>query len=169
LDNIEKEGKLRIIDGSLSRRGEEAILKSRASSTSIPVITLPEKFNIDDISKKILEVAMQINAKRVVIDSISSISDIMSGGAGVRNIVLDLNYSLQDAGLTSLIILDTIDEEPTLYRQGIVEEYIADGVIVLKTNDALDTRTLRIKKLRGTKHSLKSSIFELTPNGLKVR
>lgn len=169
LEKIEKEGKLRIIDGSLSKRGAEALMRSRASTTEIPGIALPERFKIDDINKKIIEIAKQINAKRVVLDSISSIDEILCGGSEIRNTILNLNYSLQDAKLTSMMILDTIDDEATFLSQQAVEEYVADGVIVLKANDALDTRTLRIKKLRATKHTLKPHIFEITTNGIKVR
>lgn len=167
LTKLEKEGKLRVIDGSLSRRGAEAIIKYRASPSDVPTIVLPEKFKMEDITKKILEIAKQINAKRVVIDSISSLSEVMHGGSEIRNTILDLNYTLQDAELTSIIVLDTIGDESTIVEQA-VEEYVSDGVIVLKANEALNTRTLRIKKLRGTKHTLKSNIFELTPNGIRV-
>jgi len=167
LEKVEKDGKLRIIDGSLSRRGPEAIIKSRVSPSELPTVVLPEKFKMDDVSKKILEVAKQINAKRVVIDSISSISEIICGGSDVRNTLLDLHYALQDAELTSIMILDTVDDE-SIITKGAVEEYVADGVILLKTNEALNTRTLRIKKLRGTKHTLKPNTFELTANGIRV-
>jgi KaiC/GvpD/RAD55 family RecA-like ATPase len=167
LEKAEKDGKLRVIDGSLSRRGPEAIIKSRGSTGELPTVVLPERFKIDDVSKKILEVAKQVNAKRVVIDSISSISEIMCGGSDVRSTLLELHYALQDAELTSLMILDTVEEE-SITARGVVEEFIADGVIVLKTNEALNTRTLRIKKLRGTKHTLKPNTFELTSSGMRV-
>ena len=168
LSRLEREGKLRIIDGSLSKRGPEAVMKSRGQVSDVPIIALPEKFSIDDINKKVLDVAKQVGARRVVIDSISSLSEIIAGGSEVRDTLLELNYSLQDAGLTSLIIVDTIDDESISSEQG-VEEYVADGVLVLKVNEALDTRTLRIKKMRGTKHTLKPHIFELSSGGILMR
>lgn len=168
LMRLEKESKLRIIDGSLSKRGPEAVIKSRSQASDVPIIALSEKFGIDDINKKVIEVGAQIGARRVVIDSISSLSEIIAGGTDVRDTLLELNYSLQDAGLTSLIIVDTIDDVSISSEQG-VEEYVADGVIVLKVNEALDTRTLRIKKMRGTKHTLKPHIFELTSGGIVMR
>lgn len=167
LERVEREGGVRIIDASLSRRGSDAFIKSKKSSTELPLITLPENFKIDDVNRRIKEIANQINAKRVVIDSISSIGDIIKGGSEVRDTVLEMNYSLQDAELTSIIISDTIDEGSVIPEQA-VEEYVADGVVTLRTNEALNTRTLRIKKMRGTKHTLKPMVFELTPNGIKV-
>jgi len=168
LAQTEKEGKLRIIDGSLSKRGVEAMMSSRSSESEIKTIALPEKFKIEDITKKVIEIAKQIKARRVAIDSISSIDEIICGGLDVRSMVLDLHYSLQDANLTTMMILDTVDHESSISNQG-VEEYVADGVILLKANEALDTRTIRIKKLRGTKHSLKPRVFELTSKGIIVR
>lgn len=168
LEKVEKDGKLRIIDGSLSRRGPDAILQSRASAGDVPTVVLPEKFKMVDITKKIIEIASQINAKRVVVDSISSIDDILCSDFTVRNTVLDMHYALQDANLTSLLILDTLSDDGSLVSSQGVEEYVADGVVVLKANEALNTRTVRVKKLRGTKHTLKPSVFELTSNGIKV-
>ena len=167
LNKIEKDGKLRIIDGSLSKRGAEAIIKLRESSPTIKPISLPEKFTIEDIGKKTIEVAKQINAKRVVIDSISSIDEIMCG-SNVRATILNLHYTFQDAGLTTLMIFDAIESESVAAKEG-VEEYVADGVLLLKMNEALDTRTIRIKKLRATKHTLKPHVFELTSKGIKLK
>lgn len=167
MEKVEREGKVRIIDGSLSKRGPDAIIKARALYADLPVVTLPENYKISDINNRIMEVAKDINAKRVVIDSISSISEILSRGTEIRGTILELNYSLQDAELTSVIISDTINDELTIPEQA-MEEYVADGVVILKANDALNTRTLRIKKMRGTKHTLKPMVFDLTTAGLKV-
>lgn len=137
LEKFEREGKLRIIDGSLCRRGEDAIVASRASS-SIPVVTLPEKFTIAEMTKQVIDVARQINARRVVIDSVTSIDEVLCGGSEIRQIILDLNYALQDAELTSLLVFDTLSDEQTVSKQG-VEEYVSDGVVLLKANEAFDT------------------------------
>ena len=65
------------------------------------------------------------------------------------------------------VITEALEDEE-MSKHG-VEEYIADGVIVLKTNEALDTRTIKIRKMRLTKHTLKPATFDITNQGITVR
>jgi KaiC/GvpD/RAD55 family RecA-like ATPase len=169
LKKHEDEGKLIIIDTSLSRVGiRDFITAPPTSSTPAASFSLlPGEFNMDNIIALAIQSAEQIGAKRIVIDSLPALDYLITESHDLRRTLITMNYELKSKGLTTLIITEGQDEDG-LSMHG-VEEYIADGVIVLKVNEALDTRTIKIRKMRTIKHTLKPTTFELTPTGINVK
>ena len=152
LNKLESEGKLMIIDSSLSRMGiNVSMSKSEVPKGSFTLLadeTKPEK--IVDI---IVKAAGKIKAKRVVIDSIPALDFMVDDKQRVRKILLDMNYKLKEAGLTTVLISDVLRESGiSMYG---AEEYVVDGVIFLRyeVSGADAGRSLIIQKMRGTKHS----------------
>jgi len=159
-------GKLIIIDTSLSKAGIASCvtqMKDEKQSFSL----CPGDFNIDNLVALITSSANKIGAKRVVIDSLPALDYLMDDIQDVRKALINLNYKLKLNGLTTLLLTEGNDEEKISHHG--VEEYISDGVIVLRINEALDTRTIKIRKMRVTKHSLKPTTFEFTPDGIVVK
>ncbi|MEM3040290.1 MAG: ATPase domain-containing protein, partial [Candidatus Methanomethylicaceae archaeon] len=99
----------------------------------------------------------EINAKRVVIDSITAISLALNNQKEVRSFVHNtLIRGLKMMGVTGLVIAD-LPYNVDVIGYG-VEEFIFDGVIVLKKelHRGVPRRRLYIEKLRGSKiHSLR--------------
>lgn len=176
LQKLENEGKLIIIDASLSRAGIRITSpESVISNFEIPegsTSLLPDEFNIERILEIIVSKAKWINAKRVVIDSLPALDFLVKGQDGglrhmIRQMILAINYRLKANGLTSLLITETPETDGISAHD--VESYVVDGVIILTVNEALDMRTIKIRKMRQTEHSLKPRTIEFTENGLVVK
>ncbi|MFH1055592.1 MAG: ATPase domain-containing protein [Candidatus Altiarchaeota archaeon] len=166
LKKLETEGKLTIIDTSLSKFGiKDYMSPSELKEGSFTL--RPGEFNIDNLLAVLTETARKMNAKRIVIDSLPALDYLLKDVQDVRRILIQINYQLKISGLTTIIITEGEDEDG-LSKHG-VEEYISDGVIVMRINEALDTRTIKIRKMRITKHSLKPTTFELTTSGVQIK
>jgi len=166
LEKVEQEGKLVIIDASLSRLG----LKPRRRETmpfeathitqlSGSMSLLPDEFNIETLLEIITSKAKRIGARRAVIDSLPAL-DFLIGNSGysmrdvIRQTLISMIYRLKLEGLTTLLITEVEEGGDKISAHG-VESYIADGVIVLYYSTFGPTvgRNLTIRKMRGTKHS----------------
>jgi KaiC/GvpD/RAD55 family RecA-like ATPase len=167
LQKYEGEGKLVIIDTSLSRLGMRDFMAPSTTTPSGSFSLLPGEFNMENIIALASSAADKIGAKRMVIDSLPALDYLLTEKTDIRRTLITMNYELKNRGLTTLILTEGQDDE-AVSKHG-VEEYVADGVIVLRINEALDTRTLKIRKMRVTKHTLKPATFELTQNGLVVK
>jgi circadian clock protein KaiC len=128
---------------------------------------MPGEFNMDNIIALAVKAAEKIGAKRMVIDSLPALDYLLKDIHDIRRTLIAMNYELKTKGLTTFLLTEGSDDE-SISKHG-VEEYVADGVIVLKTNETLDTRTLKIRKMRVTKHTLKPTAFEFTPTGIALR
>lgn len=106
-------------------------------------------------------------ARRVVIDSLTSICYRFRQEELIRDFLLKLTKMLTGLGVTSLLVSE-IGPQPGRYSQHGVEEAIVDGVILLghtrRAGDML--RVLQVVKMRGTPHSRLQYVIELTPIGL---
>lgn len=178
LDKLEKEGKLIIIDASLSRIGINKLDQALVSGTfndqpEGSMSLLPDEFNMERILEIVTSKAKRIGAKRAVFDSLPALDFLLGDKSetkirhAIRQILLAVNYRLKTAGLTTLLITEASDED-TSSAHG-VESYVADGTIALTLNEALDNRTIKIKKMRQTKHTLKPSAIEFTEKGMVVK
>jgi KaiC/GvpD/RAD55 family RecA-like ATPase len=176
LSKLEREGKLAIVDTSISRVGLASLGGSSDSDDSIglpegSMSLLPDEFNIKKILEIVVDKAEKIGAKRIVFDSIPALDFLIRDHGdmkyAVRQVLLALNYRLKMAGLTTLLITETA-EDGALSAHG-VESYVADGAILLSINEALDNRTMKIRKMRQTVHSLKPRTIEFTSQGVAVK
>jgi KaiC/GvpD/RAD55 family RecA-like ATPase len=169
IGRLEREGKLIIIDASLSGLG---VQKKKGDFT-----LTPEHFSIDAILALISEAAKKIGAKRAVVDSFSALDSILESRKSrvgielredIRRAILSINYKLEDMKLTSLLISDILENKLSTHG---VEEFMVDGVITLHytTAGADAGRHLVIKKMRTIKHSenIHQIVFE-KGSGMKV-
>lgn len=180
LQRLENEGKLVIIDASLSRmsfKPQKVALKAAAPSLGQPagsMSLLPDEFNMERILEIVVSKAKRIEARRVVIDSLPALDFLLKEreeediGHAIRQLIVATNYRLKMEGLTTLLLTETKEEDGMISAHG-VESYVVDGVVVLGINETLDIRTIRVRKMRQTKHSLKSMTLEITPRGLAVK
>jgi KaiC/GvpD/RAD55 family RecA-like ATPase len=178
LQKAEYEGKLIIIDASLSRVGMTKMDGLIAAGTfkeqpEGSMSILPDEFNIEKILALVEEKAKKIGATRAVFDSLPALDFLIDEESEakikhrLRELLITINYRLKSAGLTSLLVTETIEEERTTVHA--VESYVADGTIAMTINEALDDRTIKIKKMRHTRHSLKPRMFEFTEKGIQIK
>jgi circadian clock protein KaiC len=115
-----------------------------------------------------LEMAInQVNAKRVVLDTIESLFSGFTDETVLRAELRRLFRWLKDKGVTAIITAERGAE--TFSRHGL-EEYVADCVIVLdhRVEGQLSTRRLRVVKYRGSAHGPDEYPFLIHVDGLSL-
>lgn len=128
-----------------------------------------DPFHVEDILELIESNIKKIDAKRVVIDSVSSLGLYLRDAAEVRRNIFNMTLLLRKLGVTSVLASEILPAQKSLSRFG-VEEFVTDGVIVLyylKT-DSQYSRSLTIWKMRGSEHSLKLHPYQITKKGIIV-
>ncbi len=154
LKALEEKGMLRIIDGTVTKVG----------IPSEEEFSLPETgFNLDKLLVEIIKSIKELGAKRLVVDSLPALGFKYDTEADVRKAILKMSYVLSRTGVTSIVTTE-IPENAGVYSKYGVEEFVADGVIVLQYGGlgANATRTLHVRKMRGTKHSEHIHPMEIT-------
>lgn len=130
----------------------------------------PDELTSDDIDvlvRNLAGLAKEVGAKRVVVDSLTSVLYRIQLPERVREFVLKLSRALHALGSTTLFVSELGGTTGPLAGHG-VEEAIVDGVILLgntrRQGDIL--RVLQVVKMRGTAHSRAQYVIELSPIGL---
>jgi len=113
---------------------------------------------IDEILKK-------YQPKLMVIDTVKTISDMMSL-MEFREFILDLSLKLATWDCTVLLLGEYSEEDVELRP----ESAIADGIIFLYGSEERkrQKRFLRILKMRGTSHPGGENLFKITSKGIEV-
>jgi KaiC/GvpD/RAD55 family RecA-like ATPase len=162
IKQLEDERKLLILDASVTRIG--------LSSDEEHAMT-DLQFDYKKLLLNIVRSVKEIGAKRVVIDSIATLGMYFKTEEEVRAIVLEMVYVLSRIGVTTLLVSELEVDTKRHSKYG-VEEFVADGVFILKY---LDTgvqginRTLLIRKMRATKHSSDIHPVEITAKGMIIK
>jgi circadian clock protein KaiC len=89
----------------------------------------------------------------IVVDSLTAIASAFGGKDTYRSYIENIFRYLESLNVTSFLITET-KEVPTVFSPTGVEEFLADGVIVLYNIRKGDVResAIEILKMRGTKH-----------------
>ncbi|MEE8168394.1 MAG: ATPase domain-containing protein [Candidatus Hydrothermarchaeales archaeon] len=129
----------------------------------------PRKFSVDLVRDIITREVESLNAKRLVIDSLASLSLQMEDIYEIRQEVLGLSNLLNELGCTSLLLTEMPEGQGGISRFG-VEEFMCQGVIALYNikKGSERVRGLEIVKMRGTKHSQKICLIDIGATGINV-
>lgn len=131
-----------------------------------------EKYIVHDLTdiREFIEVLRQairdINAKRVVVDSVTTL--YINKPAMARSIILQLKRVLAGTGCTSIFVSQVSVGERGFGGPGV--EHGVDGIIRLDL-DEIDgelKRSLIVWKMRGTSHSMRRHPFDITDKGIIV-
>ncbi|VVB53673.1 Circadian clock protein kinase KaiC [uncultured archaeon] len=167
LPKLEAERKLLIIDTSLSKIGIKDFITTLPISPTTSFSLLPDEFDLNKIVGLTVEAARKLGARRIVVDSLPALDVLFKETHDIRRALVNLNYEFKASNLTTILIGETEDEDGVTKIP--VADYISDGVILLKNNEALDMRTIRIRKMRTAKHTLKPQTYEITPKGIEIK
>jgi KaiC/GvpD/RAD55 family RecA-like ATPase len=122
-----------------------------------------------DVSSVLVNQIEYIKAKRLVVDSISMLGLYMKDRATVRKQLGKLMKAVKNAGCTSLVTSEIMEDSKALSRFG-VEEFVVDGVIIMnylgigeETN-----RSLQIRKMRRTDHGKDIYPFKISDKGVQL-
>jgi circadian clock protein KaiC len=157
LEALEAEKKLIIIDAASSRAGEE-----QRSEHAIQA-----GLDINNTIYELQKAIEEIDAKRLVIDSLSIMNLHAQNDAQIRTSMLRLSTALSATNVTSLVINDAktntigIHEFPQ-------EAFVFDGVLTLNLDTDTQERRISIRKMRGTKHVIGSFRFDISESGISV-
>ena len=127
------------------------------------------KIYIFDLTERIEKAVKEINAQRLVIDSISIIEMFIRDEYLCRVAIMQLLDKLRELGVTTLVT-GTVPETSEGLSGGGIVEFLADAIIKLDFVPVAEEfkRTLTIRKMRRTDHSIFIHPFEITKDGLKV-
>ncbi|MFH0832599.1 MAG: ATPase domain-containing protein [Candidatus Aenigmatarchaeota archaeon] len=127
-----------------------------------------DPFKLEDIFEIIENNIREINAKRVVVDSVSSLGTYVKDNSELRRMIMQISNMLRKNGCTSILTCEVLNDN-SLSRFG-VEEFVADGVILL--HNVLTAgeyrRGLSVWKMRVTNHSRKIHPYKITEKGFVV-
>lgn len=153
----EKDGSFAVVDAFTGGIGEAA---------------KREKYVVSDIDnfEEFLDVlrnaVKDLNASRVAIDSVSTL--YLAKPALARKIVMSLKRVLAGLGVTGILVSQVSVTEKGFGGPGV--EHAADGIIRLDLDEVEGQliRSLIVWKMRGTQHSMKRHLFEITDKGIIV-
>ena len=161
----ETERKFAFIDAT--RMSRVAVLKEKLykeESTSLRGKKLSIDRLIEDLQAKI----PQINAKRVVVDTLAALTYRFPDPVERRTAIVDLIESLADLGVTSLVTTEL--GYLGLERNALEEEFLVHGVIMMQTlfSGGTTTRSIQVEKMREAKVNPSLVPYSIDQNGIEI-
>jgi len=132
-------------------------------------IEYQDPFEMVDITTAVRDKIKKFNAKRVVIDSTAIFGMVFRDKHEMRKRLFELLKMLKQTGAVVFLTSEIPAGTEKLSRFG-VEEFIVDGVIVLRamTTGKVSVRTLEIKKMRRTAHDEGTHSIEFADKGIEI-
>ncbi len=164
IQKLEQQDMVHLLDASLAKIGIPSEEEFSMPATG---------FDLDKLLLEILRLTKRTGAKRLVIDSLSSLGLNFENDNEARKAILKISYLLMRIGVTTILTVEpgkkSFENDLTLGKFG-VEEYVADGVIILSYMGIGESnRTLHIRKMRATKHSENMHPIEINDSGFVVK
>lgn len=132
-------------------------------------IIRPDLYKYNLLLSDIQDSVERINAKRLVLDSVSFLGSYFKDRFELRRNILELSKILKRLDCTSLVISEIEEGSNKLSRFG-VEEFSSDGIILLYylQQRNLFVRAISVRKMRSSSHSQKIYPMEISENGIIV-
>ncbi len=132
-----------------------------------------EKYSVEDASALLdilKDIAEELNAKRLVIDSITALCYRLQTREMIRDFIFKLGTSLAAMNCTTFLTSE-VPPHTFKYSQYEIEEFISDGIIFLgdveRKGDLI--RTMQIVKMRGTAHNRTKFAMDIsTERGIEL-
>jgi circadian clock protein KaiC len=125
--------------------------------------------NVEGLIGIIRGIIEESEAKRVAIDSITALCENIGERNKIRDFVLELGFQLMYLECTTIMISE-IPPQTFKYSMFGVEEFIADGVILLsdfeRKGDLI--RSLQVIKMRGVAHSRNKQVMKIMDEGINI-
>lgn len=158
IQNLMAQGKMLIIDARpfKMQEGFVALDESLYRGESVP---------FEHLTQLILSGIKRIDAKRLVVDSLTVLGMQYSNNFYMRQGMQGLMQALEDYKCTSILVT----EQPN-NNEIPVEWYVASGIVMMEHIRKEDTmeRTIQVLKLRGVRHDDQIYPMKLDENGLRV-
>lgn len=141
------------------------------------------------IYKEMEEEVRSGNYSRIVLDSITPVSEVPVLGSSVHEIVPS-DYSSESKKYPTgsipairmhvrkimsifgqnnctTLVTSEVSGEKCNFSRDTISEFLADGIIYLDLDTTMDRRKLTIRKMRNTRHTLKPQDIAITESGIK--
>lgn len=133
----------------------------------------PNRYSTEEANilfEVIRDITKELDAKRLIIDSITSLCYRLQTPETIRDFIFKLGSSLTAMMCTTLL---TSELPPMTFQYSLyeIEEFIADGIIFLGDIERKGdlTRALQVVKMRGTAHSRsKYALSMSSKNGIEL-
>lgn len=127
------------------------------------------QYDFSGLLARIEHAVQKVGAKRVGIDSISSIFSHFSDGGLVRKELFRIAAGLKLMDVTTIISVERTEEYGEISRFG-VEEFVADNVMILRNTleEEKRRRTIEILKLRGAPHQKGEYPCTISEQGIEI-
>ncbi len=124
-----------------------------------------EQLPFEHLTKLILSCIKRIEAKRVVIDSLTILAMQYNDQFYMRQGLQGMVQALENFGVTSLILSEYSEKDKIP-----IEWFVTSGIIQLRHTRKEDSmeRTIHVTKMRGIKHSEQIHLIELDSDGLHL-
>ncbi|MCJ7429578.1 MAG: hypothetical protein MUP66_04285, partial [Candidatus Nanohaloarchaeota archaeon QJJ-5] len=124
---------------------------------------------ISNLLDQVMEAVDEIEAERVIIDSVSIIEMFIRDEYMARVALASLLNKLREAEVTALMT-GTVPETSEGLSGGGIIEFLVDTVLLLEFVPVAEeySRTLTIRKMRRTDHDVEIFPFEISPDGIKL-
>jgi circadian clock protein KaiC len=132
-----------------------------------------DRYTAEDVNilfEVIRDITKELGAKRLVVDSITSLCYRLETNEMIRDFIFRLGTSLAAMNCTT-ILTSEIPPNVLQYSQYGIEEFIADGIIFLEDVERMGDliRTLQVIKMRGTAHDRTKFVLNLSSkNGVEL-
>ena len=127
------------------------------------------KLYMYNLISKLEEAVKKFNAKRVIVDSISLVEIFIKDDYLRKIALMQFIDRLKETGTTSVLTGSIPEGTKALSSSGIVE-FLTDSVVMLDFVPIAEEfkRTLTIRKMRRTDHSVLIHPFDITNKGIRV-
>jgi circadian clock protein KaiC len=144
----------------LHRKGEIGFLDLSAQVRS-------GKFSMEKLANTIKNSAFKVKAERISVDPLAALTLLFPEVVERRTAILTVFEALIETGATS-IVTDEVKSDSD--RAILLEEYLADGVIVLRSSQVERgrVRTIEVEKMRGTPIDDQIRPYIIEENGVRV-
>ena len=158
-------------DERLIKSGEISIIDLWSISDRLGLN--PEHYSLEEANilfEVIRDIAKELDAKRLIIDSITSLCYRLQSPEMIRDFIFKLGSSLTIMRCTTFLTSE-IPPKTFQYSQYEIEEFIADGILFLgdieRKGDLL--RTFQVVKMRGTAHGRSKYVLSMSSeNGIEL-
>ncbi len=162
LQDLMDKGLIALVDASPMIQNERVVLKPEH-----PVLGR-EEFSMESLLSLIHREIRRVKAKRVAIDSISTLTLQHKDLFRIRHDLLNMVRSLRMSQATCLVAVESPSEDSV--GRFDVEGFLMDGVVMMKlmSQGQVRIRTIEIGKMRGTSHQMNPLLLMIGEKGIQV-
>ncbi|MFH1126572.1 MAG: ATPase domain-containing protein [archaeon] len=129
-----------------------------------------DPYRFENLSDLLTMNIKETGAKRIVIDSITAINLYIQEEKDIRKTLVDIQSILRNNNCTAFLISEIPAENSKMISRFGVEEFVADGIIILYYThiNSEYSRSISVWKMRGSTHSRKIHPFKISKEGIII-